>query len=944
MTLPCKKSSHYKILTLIIIFLFFSIFQTGCTSGGDGGGGEVGNTATVTGLIFNSQTGEHIANVVVRIGEIQGDSDSEGQYRLTNVPTGSQTIAATKEGYQEYSSSVQVDEGQVNFKDIEMTASVPSGSILGMVIDKDTGSPIENAKVSIDSHTTYSDSWGTFLITGVSSGYHTLIADKQGFEEYTDTLDVKAGKAIFLEINLKHQSSTGSVKGKVTDADSGAFLSGVSVVIGSVSTFSDHNGLYRLTGIPAGTQTVTAARSGYSYYSASVEVSANETVFHDISMSPLSEKGAIAGFVIDKDSMHALEDVIITVGSFETYTDSEGKYIVTGISSGEYTITAQKAGYENYSSSINISAGEVTENNIEMTKKSNIGTVRGIVTDASSGHKIENALVYIGSIDTRTNHEGIYQLTGVGAGQRTIVAQKTGYEFYTGSVDVINDQVVSHNIELTPNPATGSVRGIVTDSDFGYALDNVLVTIGSAETKSDEDGHYQLTGVNAGSRTIHAQLSGYENYSGTVDVKAGELVSHDIVMKPLSTIGAVEGVVTDEETGDEIEKAWIIVGFQFTRTDRHGYYDISGIKAGSHKIYALKHAYFIYSGNVDIKAGETVSHDIKMKPFTIKGTVTGVVTDSQTGATLEDVTVLIGLNETKTDSDGRYKLTGAVFGPRFIFADKSGYKFYVGTVNVKAGETVIRDIKMDPKISRGNVQGTVTDSVSGDLIESVNIVVGSSDTKTDKQGNYSLTGIKAGNRLLSAKKCGYEYYTANISIAAGQTTDYDFSMTPVSTTGTVSGMVTDADSGDPLEDVRVKIRSVETFTDADGNYKLTGVKEGTSTITAKKTGYFNSSDRVDVNAGEEVTKNIQMTRKHTNGAVEGVVTDTSGNAVKDVLVFIGDTEVKTGGNGSFKLNGIDEGNQTIHAVKSGYQDYSASVSVVAGQTTEHDIEMEPDDG
>ena len=936
-----KKSTTeiFRIVALFaIIILAFSLI-CGCSRGGDGDE-STDTVGVVKGLITNITTGEHITGVTVKIDDLETESDLEGQYEFSDIPTGSRQITASRTGFQDYTGTVEVIENQVTFKDIEMTQVATGGYVSGQVYDEATGEPLEGVLVSIDSSETKSDADGFYLLTGIPSGLHTIIGKKDGFEKFSDTVQVEGIRPSFKQIEMKPMATVGNVKGKVSDKDTGAALEGAIVSIGNSTSLSDREGLYELTGITTGQQSISSARLGYSGYSSTIEIKTNETVFLDIEMTPLAQTGAIAGLVLDKDSGHALEDVVISIGSHKTETDQDGKYFMRGIPASDYGITAQKKGYQSYTGSVTVTAGEITRYDMEMTANPTIGVVKGIVTDETTGNALENVLVNIGSIDTKTDNEGHYQLTGVEAGSKTITAQKSGYKEYSGTVDVKAGEIVSHDIELTSIPTTGSVQGTVTETLFGLPLEDVLVSIGTAEIKTDDKGFYKLNGIKEGTRTIQAQLAGFQNYSGTVDVKAGDVVSHNIVMSPLPITGTVNGIVTNNDTGEAIGKAWVIVGFRFARTDSKGHYRINGILAGDRKVYAIKHAYFIYYGNVQVEAGQKVFYDIKMQPFTLRGTVRGKVTDSLYGTPLEDVKVSIGFSETETDSDGNYQLTGLFMGPRIITAQKSHYKFYLNTVSVSAGKTVISDIEMEPWVTTGELQGIVTDSSNNTPLENVRVEVGSAETRTDENGFYQLNGIRSGSRSLVATLSGYHHYKADVTIEAGLTNYYDFSMDEIQETGAVFGIVQDQWTRRHLEDVKITVASSSTYCNRTGGYALRGIPVGTQTITAQKSGYENYSDTVQIKAHEATYHKIRMTAKSQYGNVEGYVTDSgSGNTIEGVDVFSGDSYGCTNEDGYYRLSGVKEGNRTIQATKSGYQDYSGTVSVTAAQTTSFNISM-----
>ncbi len=86
-----------------------------------------------------------------------------------------------------------------------------------------------------------------------------------------------------------------------------------------------------------------------------------------------------------------------------------------------------------------------------------------------------------------------------------------------------------------------------------------------------------------------------------------------------------------------------------------------------------------------------------------------------------------------------------------------------------------------------------------------------------------------------------------------------FAATSVAQNGTVTGTVTDSETGETMPGVNVVIQELETgaSTDANGEYTITGVESGTYTIQASFVGYQQYTQEIEVDAGENVY-NIQM--------------------------------------------------------------------------------------
>ena len=75
----------------------------------------------------------------------------------------------------------------------------------------------------------------------------------------------------------------------------------------------------------------------------------------------------------------------------------------------------------------------------------------------------------------------------------------------------------------------------------------------------------------------------------------------------------------------------------------------------------------------------------------------------------------------------------------------------------------------------------------------------------------------------------------------------------------VSGTVTDKDSGQPLVGVNVVVEgtTMGAATGSDGSYTVSGVSDGSYTVTAKYIGYADQSASVTV-SGSSVTANFQL--------------------------------------------------------------------------------------
>ncbi|WP_103665538.1 SusC/RagA family TonB-linked outer membrane protein [Gracilimonas amylolytica] len=77
--------------------------------------------------------------------------------------------------------------------------------------------------------------------------------------------------------------------------------------------------------------------------------------------------------------------------------------------------------------------------------------------------------------------------------------------------------------------------------------------------------------------------------------------------------------------------------------------------------------------------------------------------------------------------------------------------------------------------------------------------------------------------------------------------------------GTLTGQITDAETGEPLIGATVYIESINrgTQSDVDGNYTITGVDAGTYTVSYRYVGYVTVNEVVEIGSGT-VTRNVEL--------------------------------------------------------------------------------------
>lgn len=80
---------------------------------------------------------------------------------------------------------------------------------------------------------------------------------------------------------------------------------------------------------------------------------------------------------------------------------------------------------------------------------SDIGSVEGVVSDATTGNVVVGVTVQIGNQTATTGNNGVYSLSNLTVGSRTITATMTGYQNHTGDVTVQKGTTVKHDIQMS---------------------------------------------------------------------------------------------------------------------------------------------------------------------------------------------------------------------------------------------------------------------------------------------------------------------------------------------------------------------------------------------------------------------------------------------------------------------------------------------------------------
>jgi hypothetical protein len=147
-------------------------------------------------LHANSASGPSLPGATVSCGGKSTTTGSDGSYSLSGIAEGAQTLSFSKSGYQQYSRTVNITAGQnFNAGDDYLVKDGNTGGVYGRLhVDSVTGPPLSEATVTCGGKATTAGSDGSYNLTGIAKGAQTLSFSKSGYQQYSRTVTITAGK------------------------------------------------------------------------------------------------------------------------------------------------------------------------------------------------------------------------------------------------------------------------------------------------------------------------------------------------------------------------------------------------------------------------------------------------------------------------------------------------------------------------------------------------------------------------------------------------------------------------------------------------------------------------------------------------------------------------------------------------------------------------------
>ena len=228
------------------------------------------------------------------------------------------------------------------------------------VVSSDLG-PLSGVAVTLGEESKTTGTAGSYSFE-VAEGEYTLTFAKDGYVTQTKTVntdDAVSGKVTLNVSMAAVQKEYVVISGTVTDAESGDALEGA-VISGSAldsSVTTDTDGAYTLPQLEKGSYSFTVSMNGYTSQTVSVSESDITGDTHTLNIQltaiPAEELVTVSGTVTADYPSGTLSGVTVSAGAgyASATTDENGAYSLS-LTSGDYTLTFSKEGYDEKTQSV----------------------------------------------------------------------------------------------------------------------------------------------------------------------------------------------------------------------------------------------------------------------------------------------------------------------------------------------------------------------------------------------------------------------------------------------------------------------------------------------------------------------------------------------------------------------------------------------------------------
>jgi hypothetical protein len=759
------------------------------------------------------------------------------------------------------------------------------GSVAGRLVNQDTMEPAAGIPVTFATEYAMSteekitDDDGAFHFAGLSTGSYRFNVTDEDLVVTPDTTKLELNPGQTIEDIIVHVRLGGVVTGRIYDKDTNQGIPGAEIsaygrrVEGTKRKLAtaDATGQYEIKGLYEGEYEIQYQNvKGYSrnrQYDARKDVMAKLGQRMTNVDFPMSKGIAISGRVIDTDG-NAMDGVRISGqvtrgnGYDSTNVDANGRFSLYGFEEGfTVRVAATKTGFGHESETLSLTDQPIT--GVEFVLKDE-AKITGTVVD-EIGNPIRGVHIYaiIGNNydlrdDATSGANGEITLDGLADGEYQIRSHPSENSFST------SDPVLE-TITLTAGEHLDGLRLVVKGFD-----ENTMTIAGRV---TDDLGD-PVAGV-----FLYA-------YGGNSNQIQGTTKTDGTYVMPNAKKGSYRVSISSTSPGSN----YVRTNYQFEAGDLAADFVLNRVGSVSGRVVDASHQPITDFSAMVIQRQYRPQLDRDLKRF--------------------------------HDDEGRFEIAGAHPGVEneMVFRAE-GFADSISPIHVaRPGETV-RDVIVQMQ-AESKLTGIVVDS-GGNPVRNASIYKGEVPRNeyeqqrnriatTNADGRFELAGLQNGVFVISAFKVGKAPTSATANVG-GRLTEVELVL---GDGGTLAGRVTV--EGKPSADTRISGNvqfgdgsngqpfSLQRQTDSDGNFEITGIPEGSGSLTAYLRNGNNQRRRTNqFEVRSDMVTNLNFDFPLATSSIEG-------------YLFVSETETTAGRVSLNVTNGGSQESQYKEVASDGY--------------------------
>lgn len=639
----CKVRTHDRLSRYVNLALTGSPVSANLDS-------ETHSSTTVRGVISLQTSGSaERANTWIQLryddGRSEGwfstNTNSDGEYSLTDVPIGSVSVYVPGSGthFGVNNEIVTLSSALENQLDYLLQPFSSGNGILDVSLTDIDGVPVTSSSLRLTSYISGSSveftapaspSPGRFRFSNLPSGTYDLVASSDThFTGFIEEISIPISGTVYRGLTLYTRGSN-VIEGSVL-VSSGQTSRGISVYLKvgvwphsaqTLSTETVTDGTFRFEGLGRGSYEL------YTYdpiplhsYPRSVPLtlttSSPAVTKRDLTYVPYATGDSSFTFVVSDQANLPISGAQVQLSGYPVNSRAGWRYYF-GASSSMGVVRFENLPAGNYYSWIrssqkldlsrNLTLGLKQSAEVNLVMKNSgtnavsvkvLGQNETVVTDAKVSMSLaDSAAGSWGSAEFSTNSSGIVEISNVPAGThliRVYPPTESGYKHYENQSVVVNSATKqSFEVQLQKYPTgEGKISGLVATVS-GTALPNASVSVYSYlqnrqfTTTTNSSGEYQIEGLVDGSYDVRIRKAGYLDTSASVRISGESEEVEDFRMHTQGTSKISGKVSPTDNLTEGIANVRVSAHFyedgsswwQSVYTDENGFYELENVPTG----------------------------------------------------------------------------------------------------------------------------------------------------------------------------------------------------------------------------------------------------------------------------------------------------------------------------------------------------------------------------